>query len=86
MNTKNIFLFIALVVTPQLATARIISATPANFEAKVPNLLPGDTLQLAAGIYTKPLGINGLNGTLSNPIVIMGVGNATIFNGSDCCN
>jgi hypothetical protein len=86
MNTKNIFLFIALVVTPQLAIARIIPATPANFEAKVPNLLPGDTLQLAAGIYTKPLGINGLIGTLSNPVVIMGVGNATIFNGSDCCN
>ncbi|MDD1626345.1 MAG: hypothetical protein LUQ26_02555, partial [Methylococcaceae bacterium] len=86
MIIKILFLFISLAVIPQLAKARIIPATPATFEAKVPYLLPGDTLQLAAGTYTKPLGINGLNGTVSHPVVITGAGNATIFNGNDCCN
>jgi hypothetical protein len=75
-----------LIVIPQTAKARIIKATPANFEAKVPYLLPGDRLQLAAGTYTNPLTINGLNGTASRPIVIMGAGNSTIFNGNACCN
>jgi hypothetical protein len=86
MNTKILFLFIGLAVIPQLAKARIIPATPATFEAKVLGLLPGDSLQLAAGTYTKPLNINGLNGTVSHPIEIIGTGNSTIFNGDDCCN
>jgi hypothetical protein len=59
MNLKIPFLFIALSAIPQLATARVIPATPATFKAKVPYLLPGDSLQLAAGTYTKPLTING---------------------------
>ena len=87
MNYKNFFcLFIPLLVIPQTAKARIIPATPATFEAKVPYLLPGDNLQLAAGTYSTPLNINGLNGTASHPIVIMGTGNSTVFNGSACCN
>ena len=86
MNTKIVFLLIALSAIPQLAKARTIPATPATFEAKVPYLLPGDVLQLAAGTYTDSLIINGLNGTAMHPIVIMGAGNATIFNGNDCCN
>jgi hypothetical protein len=86
MNTKIFFLFIALIVIPSLAEARVISATPATFQAKVPDLLPGDTLELAGGIYTKALTINGLKGTKSHPIVITGAGNATIFKGNGCCN
>ncbi|MDD1632530.1 MAG: hypothetical protein LUP91_10035, partial [Methylococcaceae bacterium] len=43
-------------------------------------------MQLAAGTYITPLIINGLNGTASNPIVIMGTGNATIFKGNACCH
>lgn len=86
MNKRILFLFIALSVIPQLAKARIVPATPATFQAKVPHLLPGDVLQLAAGTYTASLNINGLNGTASHPIVITGSGNSTIFNGDDCCN
>jgi hypothetical protein len=87
MNTKNLFfLFIPLIVIPQIVTARIIPATPATFETKVPDLLPGDSLQLAAGTYTTPLTINGLNGTAAKPIVIRGAGNATLFTADDCCN
>jgi hypothetical protein len=86
MNTKIVFLFIALSAIPHLAKARTIPATPATFEDKVPYLLPGDVLQLAEGIYTGSLRINGINGTAAQPIVIMGAGNTTIFNGNDCCN
>jgi hypothetical protein len=87
MNKKNrLFLFIPLIATPQTAMARIIPATPATFEAKVPYLLPGDNLQLAAGTYRAPLTINQLNGTASYPIMITGAGDATIFKGNDCCN
>ena len=86
MNTKLLFLSIALITIPQLVKARIILATPANFQAKVPHLLPGDSLQLAAGNYTTPLTINGLNGTAAKPIVIMGAGNSTVFKGNGCCN
>ncbi len=87
MNTKNLlYLFIPLIVIPQIATGRIIPATPATFETKVPHLLPGDRLQLAAGTYKKTLDINGLNGTSAKPIVIMGMGNATLFIADDCCN
>ena len=60
MNTNILFLFIALPVIPQLAEARTIDATPATFEAKLPHLLPGDVLQLAAGTYKTSLTINGL--------------------------
>ena len=87
MNTKILVLLcLPLIVIPQIAKAKQIPATPATFEAKVPYLLPGDSLQLAAGTYTTPLTINGLNGTASHPIVITGAGNATIFKGNDCCN
>jgi hypothetical protein len=87
MNKKNLFfLFIPLIAIPQTAMARIIPATPATFEAKVPYLLPGDNLQLAAGTYKAPLTINQLNGTASHPIMITGAGDATIFKGNDCCN
>ena len=86
MNIKNFLLFISLTVIPHIVIARIIPATPATFEAKVPHLLPGDSLQLTGGTYTTPLTINGLNGTASHPIVIMGAGNTTVFNGDACCN
>jgi hypothetical protein len=87
MNTKIlVFLCIPLIVISQTAKAKIIHATPATFEAKVPYLLPGDSLRLAAGTYTAPLTIKGLNGTASHPIVIEGAGNNTIFKGNVCCN
>lgn len=86
MNTNILFLFIALSVIPQLAEARTIDATPATFEAKVPHLLPGDVLQLAAGTYKTSLTINGLKGTAAHPIVIRGAGDSTVFNGNDCCH
>ena len=86
MNTKMLFFCIPLAFTPLTTKARIIPATPATFEAKVPYLLPGDSLQLAAGTYKTSLNFNGLNGTASHPIVITGAGNATIFKGNACCN
>ena len=84
---KNILAFLCiLIILPQSAKARLIAATPATFVAKATLLKPGDSLRLAAGVYIRPLTINGLNGTARKPIVIMGTGNTTIFNGNSCCH
>ena len=66
--------------------ANFISATSANYTSYISGLKPGDTLFLAAGSYTNQLNLNGKNGTATDPIVIMGDGNNTVFLGNACCN
>lgn len=66
--------------------AKIINANPANYTGFLNSLIPGDTLNLAAGNYLNNLKLTGLNGTNLQPIVITGQGNTTIFQGQSCCN
>src|SRR4051812_15629234 len=53
------------------AGAATYSATPATFRSVLPTLLPGDTLNLAAGTYP-PLQISGLRGTADAWITVQG--------------
>jgi len=66
--------------------ATIINANPSNYASLLTTLLQGDTLMLASGNYTDRLNIFSLVGTSSNPIVIIGSGNSTIFLPNPCCN
>ncbi len=66
----------------------IYNGNPGNYLSFLGSLGPGDTLQLAAGIYTSGLSINDLNGTAANPIVIIGPasGSPAVFEAQSCCN
>ncbi|MCF8237324.1 MAG: T9SS type A sorting domain-containing protein [Saprospiraceae bacterium] len=66
--------------------AQPIIASPADYSAKVANLMAGDTLILSPGIYTNQLKIYDLIGTEQAPIVIIGNVSATVFTGNACCN
>lgn len=68
--------------------ARFIPATPEDYTNFLPTLVPGDTLALAAGTYTRDLVLRNLNGTESDPIVIMGspLLYTTVFTARSCCN
>jgi len=66
--------------------ANIKNANPANYTGFLNSLVPGDTLNLASGNYVNNLKLTGLNGTSSQPIVITGQGNNTVFQGQSCCN
>lgn len=88
---KRIY-FSAIVVFSALfspsSRANFISATSGNYTSYLNTLVAGDTLYLAAGTYTSNLTLNGRNGTVAQPIVIMGDANlyATVFNAQSCCN
>lgn len=78
--------FLLLVVLACLASgtaaaARIITATPENYRARLAALKPGDTLQLAPGAYRRGLPVHRLVGTAQAPIVIRGPeqGPAAVF-------
>lgn len=66
--------------------ANLITANSTNYTSYLLTLLPNDTLHLTAGTYSDNLSLNGLNGTASQPIVIIGEGNTTRFEGQSCCN
>lgn len=71
---------------PLLGNATVINANPDNYTTFIQSLTPGDTLYLASGTYIKNLTLNNVHGTASQPIVIMGNGNTTLFHGQSCCN
>lgn len=73
-----------LVASPALA----VDADPSTLAAVLPTLVPGDTLNLAAGDYTDGLNITGLNGSDGAWITITGPtsGPAAVFLGNGCCN
>lgn len=68
------------------ASANYITANPSDYTSYLPNLAAGDTLFLLPGTYKNNLTLNSRNGTQQNPIVIIGSGNSTIFQGQSCCN
>lgn len=81
-------LALALAATWQReAAAAVVPADPSNYQALLGTLQPGDTLQLAAGTYTR-LTIDGLHGTADAPIVISGPesGEPAVVVGESCCN
>ncbi len=85
-NLHYLLILSLILFKPLLSTATIINANPDNYTTFIQSLTPGDTLYLAPGTYTKNLTLNSLHGTVSEPIVIMGNGNSTIFHGQSCCN
>lgn len=87
MKTRFIFLLTCFLFLSQSeASANLITATPANYTSFVGGLVPGDTLSLVPGSYLNPLNLSNLNGTPAASIVIVGVGNSTVFLGNACCN
>lgn len=81
-----LFLPVMLIIIKKSSTANTINANPANYVGFLNTLIAGDTLKLAAGNYINNLTINNINGTAINPIVIMGSGITTNFQGQSCCN
>ena len=74
MNRKLVFivlLSLALSHTLRLRGGTAIPADPSNYRARLKTLGPGDTLQLAAGTYTR-LPITNVNGTAEAWITIAG--------------
>ena len=67
--------------------ALAVDADPSSYEAIVPTLMPGDTLDLAPGTYTGNLDLIGLNGTEASPITVRGPSDkSAVFTGNSCCN
>lgn len=66
--------------------AKMINANSGNYTTYLNGLLPGDTLYLASGNYTNNLTLNTTSGTSTKPIVIIGSGTTTVFQGQSCCN
>ena len=66
--------------------AKSIPANAANYTTFLSTLVAGDTLYLASGTYLNNLTLNGRNGTQAQPIVIIGNGNSSHFQGQSCCN
>lgn len=54
------------------ASGAVIEATPADYKAKLATMLPGDTLQLAAGSYPDGLPIFDMNGSVGKCFIIDG--------------
>jgi hypothetical protein len=74
VNRKLAFLAllaVSLTITVEMRGGAVISADPSNYRALLRNLKPGDTLSLAAGLYTR-LKISNLNGTPAAWITITG--------------
>src|SRR5438067_2485038 len=53
-----------------VAPAAIIRTDAFNYRSALKRLVPGDTLQLTAGVYIDGLDIHGLNGTTQLPIIV----------------
>jgi len=53
------FVIIALVALPAAGRGAVLLATPSDYQSRIKDLKPGDTLELAAGTYTQGLSITG---------------------------
>lgn len=62
--------------------------SPGSYLQYIDQLESGDTLFLAAGVYTGRLNLDDITGEPGNPVVITGPesGEAAIFTGNACCN
>lgn len=67
--------------------AAVVPADPGDYRDRIDTLQPGDTLQLAAGTYTR-LTLTDLHGTPDNWITISGPasGPPAVIEGESCCN
>ncbi|MCF6348776.1 MAG: T9SS type A sorting domain-containing protein [Flavobacteriaceae bacterium] len=83
---KNLALTLIMIFTVIATNANTYNANSSNYTTYLSMLSPGDTLNLAAGNYTNRLNIFSMVGTATNPIVIIGSGNSTVFLGNACCN
>lgn len=86
---KVILAIVAVLASAVPAGARDVPATPANYRTLLGQLVPGDTLRLAAGRYTRGLRIRGLHGREGRPITIEGAGAKTVFvarSGANTCD
>lgn len=84
---KHILLiFFLTILFISYSKAQQINANPGNYVSLISTLTPGDTLLLAPGNYTNGLKIFNIMGTSTQPIVIMGSGDTTVFTGNACCN
>ncbi len=57
---------------PLTAHAQVHKANPSTYKSSLARLKSGDRLELAAGTYSGGLSLNGLRGTVDEPIVISG--------------
>ena len=73
MSNKSVMYSASLIALFALsnANAAVINATPSDYKGKINALKPGDTLNLAAGIYPL-MGLSNLKGTQSAWITIKG--------------
>ena len=83
-------LAILLLASLSVATAAEIQADQTDYQSKINNLQPGDTLVLAAGQYTGLMNLRDVYGTADNWITIKGpaTGPRAVFLGNpvQCCN
>jgi len=66
------FVIIALVALPAAGRGAVLLATPSDYQSRIKDLKPGDTLELAAGTYTQGLSITGQNGAADAWITVRG--------------
>lgn len=81
-----LIIFVLALLFTKSGEAKLTNANPGNYTTFLSTLAAGDTLYLAAGNYTNNLTLNTINGTVTKPIVIMGSGSSTMFQGQSCCN
>ena len=87
LGTSGFATLVAACISPLSADAATINATPANYQAALSALNPGDMLNLASGTYSHGLPISNLNGTASQTIVIRGPDDqSAVFTAEACCN
>src|SRR5262245_43547383 len=73
-----------LTTVSSLASAAVIDATPSDYRQKLATLVPGDTLRLASGTYSR-LTLADMNGQPGAMITIQGSA-GTVIQGESCCN
>jgi hypothetical protein len=83
-----LLLTVLLGILPGLTLATNYYGSPGSYLQYIDQLAGGDTLFLAAGVYTDRLNLDDITGEPGNPIVITGPesGEAAVFNGNACCN
>jgi hypothetical protein len=81
------FAIMTVLLLPSASFSRILQASPTTYRNQIGALVPGDTLQLAAGSYTR-LTLQDLQGTQSAWISINGPlqGAPAIITSESCCN
>jgi hypothetical protein len=74
IRTASTFLvfLLALLLAAPAAADRVRTADPDNYREVLKRLEPGETLQLAPGIYRQGLALQNLRGTPERPITITG--------------